>query len=108
MYSSFFILSENIRKIVNNPTHLNLKFSSGSYGRLDRLKMFVESLGLNPHEVLTKDAVAMSYRTVVDLESRKIEVLNRALKHAILKELRNAWKIEYIRLQSTETSRLPL
>ena len=52
--------------------------------------MFAESLGLNPDEVLAKDALAMPHRTIVDPESRRIEVLNEALKHAILKELRNA------------------
>ena len=58
--------------------------------KIDRLKMFVESLGLNPDEVLTRDTLAMPHRTVVDPEARKIDVLNEALKHAILKELRNA------------------
>ena len=55
-----------------------------------RLKMFVESLGMNPNEVLAKDTLVMPHRTVADPEYRKIEVLNEALKHAILKELRNA------------------
>ena len=57
---------------------------------IDTLKMFVESLGLNPDEVLSKDALSMPNRTIVDLESHQIKVLNEALKHAILKELRNA------------------
>ena len=58
--------------------------------KIDRLKIFVESLGLNPDEVLSKDALARPHRTIVDAENRKIQVLNEALKHAILKELRNA------------------
>jgi integrase len=58
--------------------------------KLDYLKMVVESMGLNPDEVLAKDALATPHRTVVDAESRKIEVLNEALKHAILMELRTA------------------
>jgi len=53
--------------------------------KIDRLKMFAESLGLKPDEVLSKDALTMSHRTVVDDESRNIEVLNEALKHAILR-----------------------
>jgi len=53
-----------------------------------RLKLFAESLGLNPDEVLSRDALAMPHRTVVDPEQRKIEVLNQALKQAILQELR--------------------
>ncbi|MGD0495731.1 MAG: tyrosine-type recombinase/integrase [Candidatus Bathyarchaeia archaeon] len=56
--------------------------------KIERLKMFAESLGLNPNEVLSEDALAMPHRTVVDPEQRKIEVLNQALKEAILKELR--------------------
>ena len=52
--------------------------------------MFAESMGLNPDEVLSKNVLAKPHRTVVDPESRKIEVLNEALKHAILKELRTA------------------
>jgi cell division protein FtsX len=58
--------------------------------KIDTLKMFVESLGLNPDEVLSKDALSMPNRTIVDPESHQIKVLNEALKHAILKELRNA------------------
>ena len=56
--------------------------------KIDRIKMFVESLGLNPDEILSKDALAVPHRTVVDQEERKIEVLNQALKEAILKELK--------------------
>jgi len=58
--------------------------------KLDTLKMFVESLGLNPDEVLSKDALSMPHRTIVDPESHQIKVLNEALKHAILQELKNA------------------
>ncbi len=58
--------------------------------KIERIKMFVESLGLNPDEILSREALAKPHRTVVDPESRKIKVLNEALKHAILKELRTA------------------
>ena len=58
--------------------------------KIDRLKVFAESLGLNPDEVLAKDALIMPHRTVIDFEARKADVLNEALKHAILKELRKA------------------
>jgi integrase len=73
----------------------NLYASSGlsirpktTISKIERLKMFAESLGLNPDEVLSRDALAMPHRTVVDPEQRKIEVLNQALKQAILQELR--------------------
>ena len=49
--------------------------------------MFAESLSPNPDEGLSREALAMPHRTVVDQEERKIEVLNQALKEAILKEL---------------------
>ena len=61
--------------------------------KIDRLKMYAEALGLNPDEVLSKDASVKSHRTVVDSESRKIQVLNEALKNAILMELRNASQV---------------
>jgi hypothetical protein len=61
--------------------------------KIDRLKMFAESMGLNPDEVLSKDALAKPHRTVVDSESRTIKVLNEALKNAILMELRTASQV---------------
>jgi len=48
--------------------------------------MFAESLGLNPN-VLSRDALAIPHHIVIDPEHRKIDVLNQALKEAILKEL---------------------
>ena len=55
--------------------------------KLDQLKFFVESLGFNPNEVLSRDALAMPHRTVIGPEQRKIDVLNQTLKDAIIKEL---------------------
>lgn len=49
------------------------------FSKLERLKMFAESLGLNPDEVLTRDALSMPHRTVIEPEARKIEILVRAL-----------------------------
>ncbi len=49
--------------------------------------MFAESLGLNPDEVLSREALVKPYRTVINPEERQIEVLNQALKDVILKEL---------------------
>lgn len=73
----------------------NLYASSGlsirpktKLSKIEQLKLFAESLGLNPDEVLSREAIAMPHRTIVDAEERKIEVLNQALKQAILKELR--------------------
>ena len=52
--------------------------------------MFVESLGLNPDEILSKDTLATPHRTAIEQEERRIEILNQALKEAILKELKTA------------------
>jgi integrase len=75
----------------------NLYASSGlsirartKISKIDRIKMFVESLGLNPDEILSKEALVKPHRTVVDHELKQIEVLNTALKEAILKELKNS------------------
>jgi integrase len=72
----------------------NLYASSGlsikpktKLSKVEQLKIFIESLGLNPNEVLSKDALVTPHRTVVDPEQRKIDVLNQALKEAIIKEL---------------------
>jgi hypothetical protein len=48
---------------------------------------------LNPDEVLSKEALVNPHRTVVDSERRQIQVLNEALKHAILMELRTASQV---------------
>jgi hypothetical protein len=57
-----------------------------SMSKVERLKMFAESLGLNPNEVLPREALTAPHRTIV--EDRQIEILNQALKDAILRELR--------------------
>ena len=75
----------------------NLYASSGlsirpktKVSNIERLKMFAESLGLNPDEVLSRDALITPHRTIVDPAQRKIEVLNQALKQAIIKELKTS------------------
>ena len=55
--------------------------------------MFAGFMGLSPDEVLSKDTLAKSHRTVVDFERRMIKVLNEALKIAILMELRTASQV---------------
>jgi hypothetical protein len=75
----------------------NLYDSSGlsirprtALSKMDQLKTLVRSLGLNPDEVLSKDALAMPNRTIIEGEQRKIEVLNQALKKAIISELKQS------------------
>jgi hypothetical protein len=52
--------------------------------------MYIEALGLNPDEVLSKEALAKPQRTVVDSERRQIPSLSEALKNEILMEFRTA------------------
>ena len=42
---------------------------------------------MNPNDILTKDALTMPHRTVIDPEQSKMDILNQALKQAIIKEL---------------------
>ncbi|MFB0523489.1 MAG: tyrosine-type recombinase/integrase [Candidatus Bathyarchaeia archaeon] len=59
--------------------------------KIEKLRMFAESLGLDPDEVLSKDALTKPHRTtIVNREHLQIEVLNQALKEAILKELKTS------------------
>ena len=50
--------------------------------------MFIQSLGLNPDEILSKDALMTPHRTVIDPEQNQIKVLNQTLKQAIIMELK--------------------
>jgi len=54
--------------------------------KIEQLKLMIEAWGMNPNEILSKEALAMPHRTVI-VEQREIEILNQALKQAILKEL---------------------
>lgn len=44
------------------------------------LKTFDESLGLNPDEFISIDALIMPHRTIVDSKHRTIEIMNQSLK----------------------------
>jgi hypothetical protein len=48
-----------------------------------------QALGLNPEEILTKEALSMPHRTVVtaDRHESQMETLLKALKHKLKKEL---------------------
>jgi len=45
----------------------------------------IEAWGMNSNEILSKEALSMPHRTIVDPEPEKIEILNQALKQAIVK-----------------------
>lgn len=57
--------------------------------KIEQLRIIIEAWGMNPDEILTKEALSMPHRTIVDQEQGQIEVLNRALKQAIIKELQS-------------------
>ena len=53
------------------------------------LKEMIRALGLNPEEILTKEALAMPHRTVITTgkDESQIETLLRALKQKLKQEL---------------------
>jgi hypothetical protein len=59
--------------------------------KIDALKEIIRAWGLNPEEILTKQAFAEPHITVIDhsqREENQIHALSNALKQQILKELR--------------------
>jgi hypothetical protein len=44
---------------------------------------------MNPHEILSKKALTIPYRTIIDPEQEQLDILNHALKQAILLELKH-------------------
>lgn len=60
------------------------------FSKIEQLKLVVEAWGMNPNEILSREALSTPYRTVIDPEQAQIAVLNQALKSAILKELKQA------------------
>jgi hypothetical protein len=73
----------------------NLYASSGlsirpntKISKIEQLKLVIEAWGMNPNEILSREALTMPHTTLVNPEQGKIEVLNQALKQAIIKELK--------------------
>ena len=74
----------------------NLYASSGlsikpktKMSKIDQLKLIIEAWGMNPNEILSREALSKPHRTIVDPEQETILVLNQALKQAIIEELRS-------------------
>jgi integrase len=65
---------------------LSIKAKS-KISKIDQLKLIIEAWGMNPNEILSREALTMPHATLVDPEREKIEALNQALKQAIIKEL---------------------
>lgn len=85
-------------EIKNNIEQLrNLYASSGlsirpktKQSKLEQLKLIIEAWGMNPHEILTKEALSRPHRTIIDPEEAQIDTLNQTLKQAIIKELQSS------------------
>jgi hypothetical protein len=59
--------------------------------KIEALKEIIRAWGLNPEEVLTREAMCTPHRTIVDpqeLENKQIKILCNALKAEMKKELR--------------------
>jgi hypothetical protein len=59
--------------------------------KIDQVKVFMKSIGLNPEELLIRDAMSKPHRSIIDLEQRdhhKFEILVRALRIVILNGLK--------------------
>ena len=59
--------------------------------KLDALKEIIRAWGLNPEEILTRDAMREPHRTVIDrseTENNQLNQLASALKQQMLKEIR--------------------
>jgi integrase len=81
----------------NTPKLRELYASSGlsirpktRQSKIEQLKLLIEAWGMNPHQILSKRALATPHRTVVDAEQAQIHVLNQALKQAIVTELQGS------------------
>jgi len=59
--------------------------------KIDALKEIIRAWGLNPEEILTRQALSEPHRTVIDrrqLEEDQIHQLSIALKQQLIKEIR--------------------
>lgn len=57
--------------------------------KIEQLKLIIEAWGMNPSEILSREALTTPHRTIVDQEQSQIEVLSQTLKQAIVKELQS-------------------
>jgi hypothetical protein len=55
--------------------------------KIQQLKLMIQAWGMDPNEILSKEALTIPHRTVIDPEQNQIETLNQALKQAIINDL---------------------
>jgi hypothetical protein len=58
--------------------------------KIDALKEIARAWGLNPEEVLTKEALSQPHRTVISNTEDQVKTLSQALKEMMRKELLNS------------------
>ncbi len=58
------------------------------FSKITQLKLIIEAWGMNPHEILSRKAMSTPHRTIIDPTQNQIEILNQALKQAIVQELK--------------------
>jgi hypothetical protein len=67
--------------------------------KIDALKEIIRAWGLNPEEILTKDALTRPNRTVIDnsqVENHQLTQLTTALKQQMLKEIQEKQPLKSI------------
>lgn len=55
--------------------------------KIQHLRLMIEAQVMDPNEILSRKALTMPHRTIIDSEQNQIETLNQALKQAIIQEL---------------------
>jgi hypothetical protein len=56
--------------------------------KIQQIKLMIEACGMDPNEILSKHALSIPHRTIIDSEQTQIATLNQALKQAIIQELK--------------------
>jgi len=57
------------------------------------LKVFAETMGLNPNEVLTREATVKPHRTIIDPYQRQesdFRILSKTIRKTLIDELKNS------------------
>jgi len=58
-------------------------------GKIEALKEIIRAWGMNPEEILTREALTQPYRTCLTPEQEQVKALSQALKEMMRKELLN-------------------
>lgn len=63
--------------------------SQTKVSKIEKLNMIIEVWGMNPNEILLREAMSSPHRTVIDTQQKQIKILNQMLKEAIINELQS-------------------